>query len=92
MPDVNPHQPEDNLETVFPHIRWRAPLVLKNLDANSQAVTGLACRFCIAMNGIKSTEIGSLPQNFGAFQKHMREVHGRKARNRWAAMFSVFLT
>lgn len=69
------HEFEKALEQKFPHIDWRKPLRMASLYG-----TGLACRFCIAQQGIKAADIPHLPQNIAEFHQHMKEYHeNRKA-------------
>lgn len=60
-------------EEEIPWIAWREPQLATNADTGEQ---GLACRFCIAMKGLKGYEIGSLPHSEEAFRQHMKEAHG----------------
>ena len=64
---------EAELEDLFPAVAWRAPLPTQRRDGTS----GLACRFCINMNGLEARDTDILPQTLTAFEAHMRTVHGR---------------
>jgi hypothetical protein len=65
---------ELELETILPSIDWRAPL-----PVTTQSASGLGCRYCIAMRGLKGSVVGELPQTDEEFERHMRDVHGRAA-------------
>lgn len=66
---------ETDLERRFPFIPWRSPLPARRPDG----ISGLACRFCIALRGLKAREIGALPQTESEFERHMREAHTEMA-------------
>ena len=66
---------EADLEKHYPSIPWREPLPTKCADGTS----GLACRFCIAMEGLRGHEIKDLPQTEAEFEKHMKAKHGLEA-------------
>ncbi len=65
----------DELEAKYPDIRWRTPVAVHTSDR----FVRLGCRFCIAMNGLKESEVKYLPTTFHAFSKHMTYVHQRQA-------------
>ena len=67
---------EEVLERDFPEINWREPLPVSSAQGK-----GLACRFCIAFDGLKGKMVPNLPQNKHEFAKHLREVHGREVEN-----------
>jgi len=66
---------EDKLELTYPGLPWRYPLACRV----STGETGLGCRLCIAMHGIKAEEISDLPQTQDEFAAHMRQFHDRDA-------------
>jgi len=61
---------EAELETRFPSIPWRTPVPVQTPTAK-----GLGCRYCIAQQGLKGTQVGTLPQNQAEFEQHMRLHH-----------------
>lgn len=60
----------EQLEARFPGIRFREPLIV-NGDR-------LACRVCIANQGLLGSEIPKLPTELADFHAHMLEFHGVK--------------
>lgn len=76
---------EDKLEEKYPTISWRAPLPARLMESADdepmpeELREGLACRFCIAINGMKGDKISALPKTFEQFASHMREIHSREA-------------
>jgi len=64
---------ERQLVEIYPEIRWREPVEVR---VTGGKIHGLGCRFCMALVGLKASEVGSLPHNKEEFEKHMREVHG----------------
>lgn len=63
---------EAELMRTFPHIAWRTPVPTALLGSQD---TRLACRLCIGMKGLKSTEIPDLPKTPEQFAKHMAFTH-----------------
>lgn len=69
---------EEQFEKTYPHIAWREPLPTQCMDGSE----GLACRFCVALRGLKGTEIGGLPKTREAFDRHMAEAHPKRERGK----------
>lgn len=63
---------ERHLEIQFPLVPWREPLSAQCVDGTS----GFACRFCIALKGLRGQDIGKLPQTLSEFREHQRSEHG----------------
>lgn len=61
---------EAELEQTFPEIPWREPL-----PVTTPGASGLACRFCIALYGLKGSNVGRLPQTAEEFAEHMEALH-----------------
>jgi hypothetical protein len=40
-----------------------------------------ACKFCIALKGLKGTEVPGLPDEEAAVREHIQEVHGYPGRS-----------
>jgi hypothetical protein len=80
---------EAQLETLFPAIHWRSPVtifVADDVTLLPPCVTGTkskptwGCRFCIAMYGVKGSEVNKThPQSWEEFKTHMQTVHKLKA-------------
>ncbi len=60
---------ERELVLSMPAIEWTEPLPTQTLDGKS----GLACRFCIAIVGLKGRDVSKLPQTREEFDRHMKE-------------------
>jgi len=72
---MNSRTTEAELEDMFPAVAWRSPLPTRRRDGTS----GLACRFCINMNGLEARDTDILPRTIEAFEAHMHTAHGRAA-------------
>lgn len=57
------------VKLAYPHITWDRPITVTR-----GASTGLACRLCIARNGLKHGD-GNLFENIDAWLMHVAEVH-----------------
>lgn len=62
---------EKQLMEKFEYIPWRQPVLIRVPNYAS----GLGCRICIAMKGLKGEQVKELPQSLEEFEKHMREQH-----------------
>lgn len=67
---------ELELKVRFPSVPWREAVPIT--VAGNPPTTGLGCRLCIAMKGLKAAEVGKLPQTAEEFKKHLDECHGEK--------------
>lgn len=67
-PGVTMETWEQKLEKRYPWISWRDPLPIASPHGS-----GLACRFCIAKDGLKAEDTPSLPQNLNEFRQHLRQ-------------------
>lgn len=63
---------ERQLVERFPQTKWTEPLPTRTLGGSS----GLACRFCIAIHGLRGCDVAKLPQTVEEFDAHIREKHG----------------
>lgn len=63
---------EIDLVNKYPYVAWREPL---RVTVPGRGVKGLACRFCLAMFGLKAEDVSCLPQTQEEFEKHMKENH-----------------
>lgn len=54
------------------NIPWREPTEITVPTVGS----GLGCRLCIAMYGVKGSDVNELPQDEDEFAAHMRDAHG----------------
>jgi len=62
---------ERELELLYPWIDWREPVQINTTSGSS----GLGCRFCTALRGLKGSEVLKLPQTPEEFENHMKTVH-----------------
>lgn len=61
------------MERRFSSIPWRTPL-----PVSTPGASGLACRLCIAREGLKGSEVEKKTFKSAAqFKKHMEETHGQ---------------
>lgn len=58
----------------FNLIAWDEPLRVAVLGEDGY---GLACRYCIAHDGLKASEVNQHPQTYADFEEHLRMIHGR---------------
>lgn len=63
---------EDDLERTYPFIRWREPIRVNTPEAH-----GLACRYCIALDGLSAEDVANLPQTSSELRAHLAVVHNR---------------
>lgn len=59
------------LELLFDAIPWREPILVQRTDGAS----GYACRFCIARDGLKGSEIHLLPSDLATVLDHIATAH-----------------
>lgn len=64
---------EQQYEQNYPWISWRDPQLI--VTGNGQ---GLACRYCVALHGLRGSEVGNLPQTYEEFERHMADFHPEK--------------
>lgn len=62
---------EAELAARYPAIPWRTPILVKRTDG----ADGYGCRFCIALYGLKGSDIHRLPQTIGEWEEHMALLH-----------------
>lgn len=60
------------LEREYPWIAWREPWLVSVIEGPAGR---LACRLCIARFGLRAEDVGQLPADREAFDRHMREAH-----------------
>jgi hypothetical protein len=72
MDSAMPLTREQVLVALFPVIPWCEPVPVQTPDGAG----GYACRFCIALNGIKGADVAALPKTTDWFASHLRTVHG----------------
>jgi hypothetical protein len=63
---------EHDLQIKYPSVPWREPIPVTLTDMKTK---GLACRLCIALVGLKSSDVGLLPKTRAEFDAHMKEKH-----------------
>lgn len=66
-----PDSMEQVFETTCPWIPWRQPVTVETPSAR----TDFACRFCIAMLGLRGEDVGKLPATREEFDRHMASNH-----------------
>jgi hypothetical protein len=63
---------EIELEISYPSVPWREPIKVTRTDG----ARGYACRFCIAMKGLKADEIPNLAPYAYLVREHILLDHG----------------
>lgn len=62
---------ETDLEYGYPMIDWREPIGIQIPGSEEH----FACRFCVALGGIKGKDIVDLPTDPDLVRKHIDEEH-----------------
>jgi hypothetical protein len=57
-------------ERLYPHIAWREPIAVTLGD-----VQGYACRLCLALDGLKGTDVHRLLPTPDAVRAHLAAAH-----------------
>lgn len=60
---------EQKLVDLMPDIAWENPISVRSLDSD---IAHLGCRFCIALHGVKGSDIAQLPVTRAEFDAHMK--------------------
>jgi hypothetical protein len=63
-----------DFESAYPWIPWREPLALPVVKG---APERYACRFCVAISGLRDGEPQSLPTDPEVVRHHIERVHPR---------------
>jgi hypothetical protein len=63
---------ERELERLYPTIAWREPLAVKRFDLRGEF---FACRFCIALVGLKGKDVARLPTDREEVRRHIASQH-----------------
>ncbi len=63
---------EAELRRSYPEIKWDEPLPVTVPGVGR----GLACRICIALQGLTGRDVPSLPQDARGFAEHLASAHG----------------
>jgi hypothetical protein len=63
---------ERELERVYPEIEWREPVEVRRFGERRQH---FACRFCIAIKGLKGEQISALATDRAAVLAHIQQEH-----------------
>jgi hypothetical protein len=61
---------EAQLRKRFGAIEWDRPV-----EVRTPTDWGYACRYCIALKGLKAADVSSLPKDPNAVRRHIRERH-----------------
>lgn len=69
---LGPVRQVERLERQYPYIDWRNPVMVKLAEGGAERY---GCRLCIAIYGLKGSQVVDLPPDEAAFRKHMKEVH-----------------
>jgi hypothetical protein len=76
MPSIEkvrtPMQNERDLREQYSWVDWDKAIIVALIGKS-----GWACRYCIAQDGLKSTDTDKVFDSEADFQKHLREKHGR---------------
>jgi hypothetical protein len=75
LKEVEMESREHELERKIDWIDWREPVMVQLINDHTIKQPRFGCRFCIAMYGIKGSEIINLPASREEFDKHMKEEH-----------------
>jgi hypothetical protein len=60
-------------EKFWPDLPWREPVVVTSFDRPKEA--RYACRYCIAMKGLRGDQVPDLPRDRAAVIAHIEAEH-----------------
>lgn len=64
---------EQKLEATYPAIEWREPVMVGLLG---ERAARYGCRFCIALKGLKGSQVKDMRVTRQEFINHMKGAHG----------------
>lgn len=63
-------RPDHDLEQRYPVIPWREPIRVALGNGMH-----FGCRFCIALHGLKGSDVDKLPTDSDSVRRHIKECH-----------------